>query len=142
MCKLFKVDFFLPEWRINLKTIFHHKKRNILKKCVGLKWVKKNTKGTLWVTITKDFVAVFAFGPGRVKRGAETEESTLTRRVLSQHPGSLVLFLGLPVVSLIVDHSEQNPQVQKRDDEEPHQNCDKETPFNTRMHCGHQVLRI
>lgn len=44
-------------------------------------------------------------------------------RVSSQHPGRLVL-LGLSAVSLIVDHSQQNPQVQKSDDHEPHQNCD------------------
>lgn len=69
MCKSFKMEFFLPEWR--LKTIFHHKKRKIFKKC-GFKMGKKHT-GHFMDQYHKRLVAVFAFGPGRVK-GAETED--------------------------------------------------------------------
>lgn len=47
---------------------------------------------------------------------------TLGRPVSS----ALVLLPGLPAASLIVDHRQQNPQVQKTYDDEAHQNCHKE----------------
>lgn len=129
MCKLFKIEVFLPEWRI-LRQYFITK-RGTFSKSVGLKWVKKPQRA-LYGSVSQKSHHSFCFRSWQSETEQKRRTSASTWRLSSQHPGSLVLFLGLPAASLIVDHSEQNPQVQKRDDEEPHQNCDKETPFNTR----------
>lgn len=99
-------------------------KWNVLKEGVGLKRGRYS-----FVILTQN--RCFVFGAGRV--------SALGSGHGRRHgPGSMVqgpwssasVVLGLPAASLVVDHRQQNPQVQKSCDDEPHQNCHKHIPVN------------
>lgn len=89
----------------------------------GFKTEVKHYKELVKGQFYKRIITVYVFGPGGVKHwalpGAEAEDINIHLEAL--------ISLGLAAASLVVDHGEQNPQVQKSDDHEAHQNCDKET---------------